>query len=101
ILRRRERFQRELADQCAAAFKNAFCDLLVLSRIDDVHAGTENSYGLAFALNGSAMSRCIHATCHAAEDRQAARGEIATQALGHPYSVRRGMPRTDDGQARA
>ncbi len=92
--------KRKLADQCAAALQNSVRDLLIFARIDHVNASAENGNCLALAFDGAAMSSRVDTARHAAEDRQAARGEITTQSLRHTNTIWRRVPRADYRQAR-
>ncbi len=68
--------------------------------IDNVHAGAEDGHRLAFGVDGAAMRGRVHAAGQAAENDQAAGGEIARQTLRHSQSVGRGMASAHHRDAR-
>ena len=83
------RAQREFADQRAALFhfREQF---LVLLRIDDVHARAEHADRRAVRSPASALMRqAVYAARHAADDRQAALGQVMPQPLRHLIAVGR------------
>jgi len=71
----------------------------VLLRIDYINTRAKHRDGLAFGDDGTAVPSRIHPSSHAADDGQAACGEIACQPFGHSSSVRRRVPGSNDCDA--
>src|SRR5581483_4761073 len=72
ILWRSKRFQRKFTNQCAAKFQKAVSNSLVLTWVNGINSGTENSNCFAFSVDSAAMPSGIYPARQAAEDDQTA-----------------------------
>src|SRR5208282_244983 len=92
IFRRWVCAQREFADD-GAALENFFVEFLVFFGIADADGSPVGSHG-ALVADG------VDAAGHAADDDEAAGGEIAAEALRHLRAVESGLSGADDAEAR-
>jgi hypothetical protein len=98
-LRRRERSQGKLGDQGAAERENLLRQTRVFLGINHVDACAKHGKRLTFGRNRAAVAGGVNPSRHAADNDQTLSREVADQALRHARTVRRGMPRSDHGDA--
>ena len=89
--------ERKFADQRAAQFEDLLAELAIFAGIDDIDAGAEDGDGASAGLHGSLVGDGVDAAGHAADDDQAAVGEVLREPLGHAEAVGRGVAGADDG----
>ncbi len=72
--------ERKFADQRAAEFEDLLGELAIFARVDDIDAGAEDGDGASAGLHRSLVGDGIDAAGHAADDDQAAVGEVLRRA---------------------
>src|SRR5580704_5652908 len=90
--------QRKFADD-GAAFQNFFVKLFVFLGIAHVDACSEDSDGSAASGHGPLVADGVDAACHAADDYQAAGGEVAAEAFRHLRAVESWAPGAHNAEA--
>ena len=81
----------KFGDQRASRRQHLLRDPGVFLGINNVHTGAEDGHRLSLGVDGAAMRGRVHAASQAAEDDQAAGGQIACQPFRHSESVGSGM----------
>src|SRR5580658_9331395 len=90
--------QGEFADD-GAALQDFFVKLFVFFRIANVDACAEDADGSAADCHGALMANGIDTTGHAADDHEAARGEVAAEAFRHLRAVESWASGADNAEA--
>jgi hypothetical protein len=81
-------------------FQDFFVQLFVFFRVTDVDAGAQYPDGAAIGGQRALMSNGVDPPRQAAENRQAARGQIAPQAFRHLRAIKCWPARPYDAEAR-
>src|SRR5277367_45849 len=92
------RVERKFADD-GAALQNFLVEFFVFFGVADVDAGAEDADGAAADGHGALMADGVNAARHAADDDNAASGEVAAEAFRHLRAIESRTAGADDAEA--